>query len=633
MAIFAVALVIRLIHLVTIRGSPFFNHLYIDPGFYDEWGLRIAAGHLLSERPFFLDPLYPYFIGAVYALFGHSYFALGLIQALLGALVPLLLYLAARRWYDAPVPALAGWIAVFYLPAIYFGGIVMKPGLSLFLITLALWLLSWALSGGGQRVWVATGVALGLTILTRGNLLLVLPCIALWVLLRAPLDRTAEVEGVVAELRRRLSLRSRRWQAAGLLLGAVAVLALPAAHNLYVGGQFILTTANAGQNFYIGNNPTNQTGEYQQLPFVNPSPKYEQRDFEREAERRTGTDLSDSEISRYWFAESGSWIRSDPAGWVKLMWSKVRAFWGAYEIPDSLDYYLYADYAPLLRLPLPGFGLLAPLALLGGLLSLSRRGWPRLLVLFTVVYTATVILFFVFSRFRMVVAPALYVFAAYAVVRLVQLWSEAFARRRFGAPLVTTALLLFFLAFVNLPVRAVAHSRGFRLARSVGLPVVEETTSNGRFNIAVVYAAVAKQADDPQDWLRRAEEELILSIELDPLDKKGFLELAKVLARQERNDEAIEAYRGAASLDPRDYRIYHGSGLLLRRGGRLREAEDAFRKAMYLRPRYAPSAIQLGQVLLELGRNDEAALAFTHALSLRPGDPAAQAGLRAAEGR
>ena len=629
---FGVALVLRLVHLVSIRSSPFFNHLYIDPGFYDEWGLRIAAGQLLSERPFFLDPLYPYFIGAVYALFGHSYFALGLIQALLGALVPVLLFLAARRWYPAPVPALAGWIAVFYLPAIFFGGIVMKPGLSLFLVTLALWLFSLALSGGALRVWLATGVVLGLAILTRGNLLLVLPFMALWVLARAPMDRADEVESRWAELRRRLSLRPRRLQAAALLLGAVAVLMLPAAHNLYVGGELILTTANAGQNFYIGNNPTNRTGEYQQLPFVDPNPKYEQRDFEKEAVRRTGTKLSDSEISRYWFAESGKWIRSNPAAWAKLMWSKVRAFWGAYEIPDSLDYYLYAEYAPLLRLPLPGFGLLAPLALLGAALSLSRRGWPQLLLLFTLIYTATVILFFVFSRFRMVVAPALYVLAAVAVVRLIQIWREARVQRRFGVPLATTALLLFFFVFVNLPVRAVSHSLGYRLAKSVGVPVVQETSANGLFNIAVVYAAVAKEAQNPDEWLRRAEQELNRALDQDPDYTKCYLELAKVLARQERNDEGILAYKHAAELEPADYRIYHGSGLLQRREGRLREAEDAFRKSMLLSPRYAPSAIQLGEVLLERGDNDEATRAFRHALRLRPDDTQAQAGLRTATG-
>ena len=77
------------------------------------------------------------------------------------------------------------------------------------------------------------------------------------------------------------------------------------------------------------------------------------------------------------------------------MWRKTRSFWGAFEIPDSLDYYLYRTTAPVLRLPVPGFGLLAPLGLLGAVLSWRRRGWPRMLIVFTVAYSGTVILFFV----------------------------------------------------------------------------------------------------------------------------------------------------------------------------------------------------------------------------------------------
>ena len=56
---FIVALAPRLIHLLTIRDSPFFSILYIDPGWYDEWGQRIASGQLIGDGPFFLDPLYP----------------------------------------------------------------------------------------------------------------------------------------------------------------------------------------------------------------------------------------------------------------------------------------------------------------------------------------------------------------------------------------------------------------------------------------------------------------------------------------------------------------------------------------------------------------------------------------------
>lgn len=70
--LFAAGLLPRLIHVVTLRHSPFFEHLMLDTLMYDEWGRRIAAGALLGEGPFFQDPLYAYFLGAIYALAGNA---------------------------------------------------------------------------------------------------------------------------------------------------------------------------------------------------------------------------------------------------------------------------------------------------------------------------------------------------------------------------------------------------------------------------------------------------------------------------------------------------------------------------------------------------------------------------------
>ena len=71
-----------------------------------------------------------------------------------------------------------------------------------------------------------------------------------------------------------------------------------------------------------------------------------------------------------------AWIRDHPGRWLRLLWVKARNFWGAYEVPDNLDYYLYRGDAPVLRLPLATFGLVAPLALAGAWLLRRRPGWP-----------------------------------------------------------------------------------------------------------------------------------------------------------------------------------------------------------------------------------------------------------------
>ena len=349
LGLFVGALALRLIHFLTIRDSPFFSILYIDPRMYDEWGLRIAGGQLLSEKPFFLDPLYPYLLGAIYAVFGHSYTAVLAIQSLLGALVPPLVYLASRRWFDEPTARAAGIIAAIYIPGIYFGALMMKPGLAMFLVAVVLWLLSRAFDERQvpRWTWAVAGVVFGMACLTRGNLVLTIPVVTAFIWLRG----SGPQAGWQAVTDR------ARWIQAGLFAaGTSLLLVLSLWHNWTVGRELILTTANAGANFYIGNNSANKTGEYQQLPFIDANPQYEQRDFRRAAERKAGRQLSDREVSRFWFDEAWGWIRESPGDWVWLLGRKVRSFWGAYEIPDSLDYYLYREYAPVLRLPIPGSG-------------------------------------------------------------------------------------------------------------------------------------------------------------------------------------------------------------------------------------------------------------------------------------
>jgi tetratricopeptide (TPR) repeat protein len=487
------------------------------------------------------------------------------------------------------------------------------------LVALALWLLSRTLARGGRdTAWIGIGVVSGLACLTRGNLVLFLPVLALWTLAWKPASgERSKVE--------------RSGPALLLLLGAALVIAPATLHNRLAGREWILTTSNAGQNFYIGNNPLNRSGEYERLPFVDPNPQHEEAGFAAEALRRGGRAMTAGEVSRFWFAEARAWIRDEPSAWAALLWRKLRNYWGAYEIPDNLDYYLYRETAPLLRLPVPGFGLVGPLGLLGAALAWKRRGWPRLLILFIGVYSLSVILFFVFSRFRMAMMPALFVLAGFA---LVELWNRGrdALREPAGRPalLRAAAALLAFLALLNLPVRAREDSLAYRLARAVGLPTRVETSATGHFNLGVTLAAIAAESEDPGEILRRAETELREAVAREPGHAMLRVELGKVLARQGRNREAIEVYREAAAIQPGDYRIQHTLGLLHQREGETAAAELSFRRALELAPGHAPSATRLGQTLLEQGRALEAASAFRLALRLAPGDRAAADGLRAA---
>ncbi len=622
--LFGIGLLLRLAHLYTIRDDPQFVWLILDPRMYDEWARGIAAGDWLGERAFFQDPLYAYLLALPYRLFGVGHGFIAVIQSVAGALVAPLLYRAALPWFGRTAATIGGAIAALYAVSIYYEGMILKTAPAMFGVALVLAVTSRALREENSRLWFVAGLLLGATMLLRGNLVLFGPLLIVWIVF----------DGAVEEGGARTPFGTARSRAAGiaLLAGIVLLLTPVAVRNRVVGGEWILTTSNAGQNFYIGNHQENDTGRYRKLPFVDANPKFEERAFATEAQGRAGRSLTPSQVSQFWFAESMHWIVDDPAGWAALLWRKARLFWGAFEVPDNLDFYMLRDVSPVLRLPLPGFGLIAPLGLLGGLLCLGRAGWPRLLILLILIYSATVIAFFVFSRFRMPMMPALFVFAGYAVERLFTAAGQA-RRGPAGRKEIAylAAGLVGLLLVVNLPVRAHGDSLRWRVAESLGLPRTLETSAQGHFNLGVSLAARTEGAEDPARLLKLAEAELRISLAADDRWAVQHVELAKVLARQGKNREAVELYRRAAELEPADSRNFHGIGLLERRLGDDLAAEAAFREALRLRPQGVASANQLAATLIDLQRPDEAVAVYEYVLRISPGNPHAAAGLAAAE--
>ena len=69
----------------------------IDEASYDAWAVDIASGDWIGEEVFFQEPLYPYFLGGLYASVGRDLFVVRLIQAALGVLTCWLVSQLGRR--------------------------------------------------------------------------------------------------------------------------------------------------------------------------------------------------------------------------------------------------------------------------------------------------------------------------------------------------------------------------------------------------------------------------------------------------------------------------------------------------------------------------------------------------------
>ncbi len=408
-ALLLIALVVRVVCVYQyVAQHPGADFPVIDEASYDSWGARIAQGDWLGSEVFFQEPLYPYFLGGVYSVLGHDLMAVRLLQCLLGAATVFLVFRLTRRLFGP----LASWVAgaglALYGPAVLLPCLLLKPNLFLPLLVAFAWLL--VLPGSSLKRLFAMGVLGGLGALLRGNMLLLLPFIAAWMATRA----WREGAGL-----------PRAAQHFASFAGGAALVLLPVlVRNYTVGGVFALTTSGAGTNVYGGNNSHNPLGVATEFDWVRGIPEYEAEDWQQEARRRTGRELSATEVSDFWLGEALSSMRRDPVLHAKILWNKLRLALGAYEVPDNHLYEWDRRHVSLLRWPWPGFGLWGSLGLAGVLWWLGTRkegacsSRPAALALLFLAYLATIVLTVMSSRARLPLVVLILPFAGFFVAEL-----------------------------------------------------------------------------------------------------------------------------------------------------------------------------------------------------------------------
>jgi 4-amino-4-deoxy-L-arabinose transferase-like glycosyltransferase len=106
--IFCIAFVLRLIYIFQMQDSPFFNFPQIDTLWHHLWAKEIAGGNIIGNEAFFRAPLYPYFLGLIYSIFGDGPIAYRIIQSLLGSISCVLIYLITLRLFTKHTAIIAG---------------------------------------------------------------------------------------------------------------------------------------------------------------------------------------------------------------------------------------------------------------------------------------------------------------------------------------------------------------------------------------------------------------------------------------------------------------------------------------------------------------------------------------------
>ncbi|TFG31705.1 tetratricopeptide repeat protein [Candidatus Thorarchaeota archaeon] len=117
------------------------------------------------------------------------------------------------------------------------------------------------------------------------------------------------------------------------------------------------------------------------------------------------------------------------------------------------------------------------------------------------------------------------------------------------------------------------------------------------------------------------------ALEIDPTYEMALNNLGLVLAKLDRYDEGIEAYRHLTEIRT-NHEDWYMLGQMSLGANRYEEAETAYRKAIELRPDFAYAWGALGQVFLEIGDLDEAEKMMRKSIELKPDDPTCREGLK-----
>jgi tetratricopeptide (TPR) repeat protein len=380
-----------------------------------------------------------------------------------------------------------------------------------------------------------------------------------------------------------------------------------------------------GPNFFIGNNPV-ADGTYAPLRPGHGDPKFERQDATELAEQALDRNLSPGEVSRYWFGRAWDYITAHPLQWLTLMGKKWLMVWNVRELEDADDFYLYQYGSPLLKgLGVAGhFGILAPLAAMGCLLT--WRQWRRLWVLHGLLLSMalSVAFFYVFARYRFPMIPLLTLLAGAGIIEGMRLSQTKLVAPKIGA----LAVLVLAAGIVNSPAigkpgpSAAGYNNLGNAFNKEGK--IEEAVDSyhqalrlepgygvAHYNLGNLFAQ--------QNKFKEAEYHLAKAIEINLLHAEAYNSMGNILARQGQLEGAVQQYRMALKLGFLRDAVYFNLAITLIKLGRLDEASEILKESLKVNPDFAPAYHALGKILAAQGKLDEAIQHFRRAVSIQPG--------------
>jgi 4-amino-4-deoxy-L-arabinose transferase-like glycosyltransferase len=382
--IFALALGLRFayLHVAEIWYDPP-EHDGIE---YDLLATNLVNGEgfaLIAGQPYaFRPPGFPFFLALIYILFGRSYLAVRVTNALLGALTCLPIYLFTKRVWNWRAGVIASLGIALHPLLIYFAGMIYPESLMLFLIAIIFLLAIDAAHSQKIDRMLLVGLVSGLLTYLRTSLLILGLAQTVWVWLSYS------------------TFRKRFLACVTLVVVIILVLVPWIIRNFVVFGEFIWISTNGGVTFWAGNNALATGGWIEPSPatWVGPDPPTDLRGW---------PGLKETESEARFRSAALDWIRSHPGAFLRLLPRKLIRAWGLN----------FGNEARSMNLPLviqvPYYFFLG-ICIIGFILSFKKWKLALILYLPIIVSILTTLVYYGSTRQSAITALSLVIFAALA---------------------------------------------------------------------------------------------------------------------------------------------------------------------------------------------------------------------------
>jgi len=399
--IFGISLVIRLFYVIL-----FPTVVIGDATAYDGLAIGLIEGKGYGGgTSSYWPPGQPFFLAAIYSLFGYNPQIACIFQAFVSSLTCIVIYFLGKTVLNKKIGIISGFIAAVYPTFIIFSGLLLTETIFIFLLSLSILYLLKVYEQASLKNLLMAGVPLGLAMLVRPIILGFIPFILFWLLLSSKdsKERKKNLMNFIA-----------------IFVIIMVVVSPWAVRNYNVHHKFVPVSTNGGVNFWMGNNP-DATGRMLKK--------------DNQAMLWTIKNMTDDEVARekLFYKKGLEFIKENPSKFLVLGAKKFAYFWG-FILPFFTSYlygyfihpipnWLFMLLAPLTVLP---YAIILPLAIFGIVFYHYQKLDKKVSLLFLLIFYYIFVHCLILSstRYHLPLVPFLIIFASYGACSINRVRSE-----------------------------------------------------------------------------------------------------------------------------------------------------------------------------------------------------------------